>query len=179
MKQTILNSLTSRNYRGRFWHRTDPDSQKSQLIVMAIMDQLFGEIYNVTSARQADRETHIKCSSLFWGSKKRGAGPTSITTHLGQCGPHTQEDQHTSLPQLGSRILSFKNILHLVSSESCKWNIFLKCNSETKIATCVFCRRKGDTHTHTYFNPCPNELNQFSSGFRVPLSSKNFYRLQK
>lgn len=41
---------------------------------MAIMDRLFWETYNMTSARQADREVHIKCVGPFCGSKNRALG---------------------------------------------------------------------------------------------------------
>lgn len=74
-KQTILKSLTTKSDQGKFWHQIDPESQKSQLIVMAIMDRLFWEVYDMTSARQADRETHIKCSSPFWGRTEGWGAP--------------------------------------------------------------------------------------------------------
>lgn len=78
--KTILKSLTRKSDQGRFWHQIDPDSQKSQLIVMAIMDRLFWETYNMTSARQTDKEAHIKCVSPFWGSNN-GVGGTHQHTN--------------------------------------------------------------------------------------------------
>lgn len=138
MKLTILKPLTRKNDQGKFWHQIDPESQKSQLIVMAIMDRLFWKIYDMTSTRQADRETHIKCSNPFWGSSSGSGGAPRTPTHLGQCSPNTQGDRHVSPPQLGSWILSFKNILLLVKFIIMQVKCIFKIRYNPKRATCIF-----------------------------------------
>ena len=144
--KTILKSPSNKNDQGRFWHQTDPESQKSQLIVMAIMDRLFWEISDMTSAQQADKETHIKCASPFRGSNSRGWG-----THERSHSPQTVWSRHSGrsahVPSSAGRLDSatFKYLA------SCQLIIIqvkyiFKIQYKTKTATCIFLQREGATH---------------------------------
>lgn len=94
MEQAILKSLTRKSDQGKFWHQIAPESQKSQLIVKAIMDRLFWKIYDVTSAwLQPVRLTrrHTSNAPAFSEGAKTGAGdPPAQPLTLDSVVPHMQ-----------------------------------------------------------------------------------------
>lgn len=142
MKQTILKSLTRKSDQGKFWHQIDPESQKSQLIVMAIMDRLFWEIHDMTSTRQAGRETHIKCCSPFWENSRSGGAhqhtysPWTVWSRQAGIAAYVPSSARKLDSTIEKYLAACKFIIMRVKC-------IFKIQYNPKTAACNFCRGKG------------------------------------